>query len=120
MKKQAENWLNFAEIDLLTADKLLSDELLTQSTAFHLQQRVEKIFKAILENNNIPIPKTHNLERLYAMIEEIDSFSIELDEDVHKTNNNSLRRTIFVYQREQGEYNYCKSGKKHCWKHKAE
>ena len=65
---------NGAEIDLLTAEKLLSDEILTQSTAFHLQQCVEKLFKAILENNNILIPKTHNLERLHALIQEIDSF----------------------------------------------
>lgn len=82
MKKQAEKWLDFAKIDLLTAEKLLSDEILTQSTAFHLQQCVEKIFKAILENYSIQIPKTHNLERIYALIEEIDSFSITLDEDI--------------------------------------
>ena len=56
--------------------------MLTQSTAFHLQQCVEKSFKAILENNNIRIPKIHNLERIYAMIEEIDSLSLELNEDI--------------------------------------
>ena len=82
MKRQAEKWLAFAEVDLLTAEKLLDQKMLTQSTAFHLHQCVEKSFKAILENNDIKILRIHNLERLYAQVELIHSISINLDEDI--------------------------------------
>ena len=49
MKNQVEEWLDFASIDLRSAKKLLEDETLTQSAAFHLHQTVEKAFKATIE-----------------------------------------------------------------------
>ena len=49
MKKQVEERLEFATVDLRSAKKLLEDETLTQSAAFHLHQTVEKAFKAIIE-----------------------------------------------------------------------
>jgi len=52
----------------LSAEKLLNEEELTQSVTFHSHQTVEKSLKAILENENIRIPKTHDLEKLYGMI----------------------------------------------------
>ena len=76
MRKQAKIWLSFAETDLLTAEKLLNDERLTQSVAFHCHQAIEKSFKAILENKMINIPRIHDLIRLYNLIEES---GIELD-----------------------------------------
>jgi len=56
MRKQVEEWLHFAEIDLLSARKLLEDAYLTQSAAFHIHQSVEKCFKALIENLNLRIP----------------------------------------------------------------
>ncbi len=35
MKKQVEDWLRRAKIDLLSSKKLLEDDFLTQSVAFH-------------------------------------------------------------------------------------
>ena len=68
MKKQVEEWLNYAKIDLLTVNKLLEDDKLTQSAAFHVQQAVEKTFKALIENMNIRVPKVHDLEKLLGII----------------------------------------------------
>jgi HEPN domain-containing protein len=70
MKKQVEEWLEYAEIDLRSARKLLEDDTLTQSAAFHIHQTVEKSFKAIIENFNKKIPKIHDLEKLLEIITE--------------------------------------------------
>ncbi len=80
MKLITKSWLNYAEIDLQTCKKLLDDEFLTNSVAFHAQQVVEKCFKAVLEENNIKILKIHNLMRLYKQIEHLLKFDI--DEDI--------------------------------------
>ena len=73
--------MKFAKIDLDSAIKLLEDPGLTQCAAFHCQQSIEKSFKAILEEIQNKIPRTHDLEKLYGLIEE---YKIELviDEDV--------------------------------------
>lgn len=70
MKNQVEEWLDFASIDLRSAKKLLEDETLTQSAAFHLHQTVEKAFKATIEYSNTKIPKIHDLEKLMEIINE--------------------------------------------------
>ena len=70
MKKQVEEWLEFATVDLRSAKKLLEDETLTQSAAFHLHQTVKKAFKAIIEYLNKKIPKIHDLEKLMEIIKE--------------------------------------------------
>ena len=70
MKRQVREWLSFAEIDLLTARKLLDEELLTRSTAFHCHQAAEKALKAVIEDCGVRIPKIHDLKRLMSVIEE--------------------------------------------------
>ncbi len=82
MKRQVSNWLKHAEIDLLSAEKLLEDDSLSQSVAFHSHQAIEKSFKAILEENNFRIPKTHDLEKLLGMIQEIGVIIEGIDEDI--------------------------------------
>ena len=64
MRKQVEAWLSQAFIDLKTAERIVGDDELTPSTAFHCQQCVEKCMKALIENENDRVPKTHNLPRL--------------------------------------------------------
>jgi len=78
MKPQVKRWLEFAQVDLLSAEKLLNDDRLTQSVSFHCHQAIEKSFKAFLENISGKVPKIHDLERLYGMIKE---YQIELDLD---------------------------------------
>ena len=69
-KRQALHWLEAAKDDLDTITYLIDDEHLTNIVAFHAHQAVEKSLKALIEYNEIPLRKTHNLERLYNHIDE--------------------------------------------------
>lgn len=82
MRRQVRAWIEYAKIDLLSAEKLLEDEFLTRSAAFHIHQSIEKSFKALLENKGVRIPKTHDLERLYGIIQEIYTDFIGINEDI--------------------------------------
>ncbi len=81
MKKQAEQWLHFAYVDLRSAEKLGEEEYLTQAAAFHVHQCVEKSIKAILEHSNQKTPKIHNLVLLMELIREL-GVDPKTDEDV--------------------------------------
>jgi HEPN domain-containing protein len=81
MKKQVKEWLYHAQIDLLSAEKLLEEENLTQSTAFHCHQVIEKSLKAIIENLDLRIPHTHDVIKLYSLVRE-NNISLTLDEDI--------------------------------------
>jgi Uncharacterized conserved protein related to C-terminal domain of eukaryotic chaperone, SACSIN len=77
MNPSIKSWLELAAADLLAAQCLQEDERLTNISCFHSQQCVEKSLKALLESRNIISPKTHDLIRLYGLIEE--QLSIEED-----------------------------------------
>ena len=77
MNPSIKSWLELATAGLLAAQRLQGDEDLTNISCFHSQQCVEKSLKAFLESRNITPPKTHDLIRLYGMIEE--PWSIEED-----------------------------------------
>ena len=80
MKKQVEQWIKFAEIDLLTVSEIIGKPQLTNSAAFHCQQAIEKYFKAFILENEKPLAKIHNLLTLYGTIKEIAEF--DFDEDL--------------------------------------
>ncbi|CAN2042405.1 hypothetical protein GMMP15_70003 [Candidatus Magnetomoraceae bacterium gMMP-15] len=61
-------WLNRAQDDLNLIEEIIDREDLTNMVAFHSQQAVEKIFKAVIEELEIKFIKTHNLERLFKNI----------------------------------------------------
>ncbi|MEI7896830.1 MAG: HEPN domain-containing protein [bacterium] len=71
MKQTTKDWLTFAEEDLLAAKTLAQEERLTSLVAFHCQQCVEKCFKAMIEEQDKPSIRSHDLLRLqqYATIE---------------------------------------------------
>ena len=69
MKKITELWLNVAFDDLAAAKQLLSVEGLTNLVAFHTQQCIEKSMKALLEEKTLPNVKTHDLLRLYRLLQ---------------------------------------------------
>jgi HEPN domain-containing protein len=69
MKVSTQQWLEFAKADLVNCERIFDDEFLTTIVAFHSQQAVEKCFKALIEENNLIIPRIHNLIRLYQIIE---------------------------------------------------
>ena len=79
MKATTKDWFNYAKIDLQTCEKILNDEFLTNSVAFHAQQTVEKSFKAIFEEHGLKIPRTHNLLRLHNKLGELINFPIDED-----------------------------------------
>lgn len=76
MKRLTKEWLNAAEDDLITAETLLTNPILTNIIAFHSQQAVEKTLKAIIEEFSISSIKTHNLQSLLIKIEKIIPFSV--------------------------------------------
>ena len=71
MKDTTRQWLDFAETDLRTCEKLLDDDFLTNIVAFHSQQVIEKCFKAINEEHGIQLPGIHTLTRLYGSVQSI-------------------------------------------------
>jgi len=105
MKRQVKEWLRRAEVDLLSAEKLLDDEFLTQSVAFHAHQVIEKSLKAILENSERKIPKIHDLEKLYGLVEEA-GIKIDIDEDMLAQIND-----VYIDTRYPGDVGLIQEGK---------
>ena len=64
MKQTTKDWLIIAEEDLLAAKTLAHEERLTNLVSFHCQQCIEKCFKAIIEEQDKPFIKSHDLKRL--------------------------------------------------------
>ncbi len=48
MKKLAKEWLKYDQMDLLTIERIIDEEHLTNIVAFHAQQCIEKSFKALI------------------------------------------------------------------------
>lgn len=69
MKKQAEDWLSFAEDDLKLIEKIIDEESLTNMMVFHSQQAIEKSLKSVLEEYESMVPRIHNLIKLKEMTE---------------------------------------------------
>ena len=78
MKKLAEEWSKYAYKDLLTIEKILEDKNLTNITAFHAQQCIEKSFKALILLETNEIPKIHNLLKLYGTVRNYRKISFEM------------------------------------------
>lgn len=69
MKPTTKEWITAAEDDLLSANKLSSEERLTNIVAFHCQQCLEKGFKALIEEQGKSSVKSHDLLRLKDLAE---------------------------------------------------
>jgi HEPN domain-containing protein len=69
MKPVVKEWLDYAQKDLKAAEILISDSDLTATACFHSQQCVEKCLKAVVETKGQNPPKSHDLIRLYGMVE---------------------------------------------------
>jgi HEPN domain-containing protein len=66
MKEITKDWLDSATDDLKIITKLTDDETLTHQIAFHAQQAIEKTLKALVEEYEIGLIRTHSLETLIA------------------------------------------------------
>ena len=58
MKRETTEWLRISREDLQSAAYLFEKRLF-RMVCYHAQQTVEKIFKAVLVENKIDIPKVH-------------------------------------------------------------
>ena len=63
-------WIEKAEADYITTQKLLppTNPQLYDIICFHAQQCIKKYLKAWLQEADIPVPRTHNLEELLVLI----------------------------------------------------
>jgi HEPN domain-containing protein len=78
MKKAVNEWLRFARRDLLTAETLSRSKIfLAEPIAFHSQQAAEKAIKAFLAAHSKRFGKTHNIETLLKLVEQIDDLFAE-------------------------------------------
>ena len=81
MKKQADQWLTFANYDLVTITEIIENELLTATVAFHAQQCIEKSLKAILSFHDLKIPRIHDLRKLYSTVSDTEK-NLLIDSDL--------------------------------------
>lgn len=72
MQPLTAEWVQKAEGDLATARRELRARTAPNYDAacFHAQQCAEKYLKALLQENNIPIGKTHNLSLLLDLLKD--------------------------------------------------
>lgn len=81
MKDKAKAWLKFAEMDKITAEKILEEDGLSNIVLFHSQQTVEKTLKAVLEEMELDVPKTHGLKKLYFLLPENIRNSLKIEQE---------------------------------------
>jgi HEPN domain-containing protein len=103
MKQTTKNWITLAEDDLLAAKTLAEEDRLTNLVSFHCQQCLEKCFKAIIEEQDKPSIKSHDLLRLQfnADIKLSDSETILL----------STINEVYIDSRYPGELGLLPNGK---------
>ncbi len=68
-----ETWIRYAEDDWHDSQILASAGRNMRSACFHLQQCIEKLFKAELMRMEAPVPKTHNLHELSKLLNQVDA-----------------------------------------------
>jgi HEPN domain-containing protein len=83
MKFLSSEWIRAADDDLRTIDEIIKNENLAHICAFHAQQCVEKLLKAILAEYSSEIPKIHSLIRLHELA--IQYLSLDFEKDMMKT-----------------------------------
>jgi HEPN domain-containing protein len=66
----AKEWLKAANEDLVLLEEIKNNSYITNMIAFHSQQSIEKVLKAILCFNGTDIPKIHSLNKLFKLNEQ--------------------------------------------------
>ena len=67
-----EAWIRYAEDDWQDSQILATAGRNGRSICFHVQQCIEKLFKAELMRMALPVPKTHNLRELSDLLHQAD------------------------------------------------
>lgn len=77
MKQRTEEWIQKAEDDWTIARREMnSDEPVWDGICFHAQQCAEKYLKAVLEEENIEVPKVHDL---VVLLDQMDDTAHEIE-----------------------------------------
>lgn len=79
MKKEAKTWLNYARENLDSSEILLESKLYNPSLQ-NAQQTVEKAFKAILIEKEIPVKRTHDIFELNLILKN-NNITIRISEE---------------------------------------
>lgn len=79
MKKEAKTWLNYARENLDSSEILLESKLYNPSLQ-NAQQTVEKAFKAILIEKEIPVKRTHDIFELNLILKK-NNITIRISEE---------------------------------------
>ncbi len=66
-----------ARDDLDVVEEIIDIAHLTNISAFHCQQAIEKSFKALLEEHNEVVPRIHNLVRLHNLVKDKLNFTAD-------------------------------------------
>jgi HEPN domain-containing protein len=104
MKPITSDWLKSAETDLLTVTEILENPALTTVVAFHAQQCIEKVFKALIEEHDLPFARTHDLLTLKGLTDRICPLAV--DEDLL-----SLLNKLYIDARYPGELGLLPTGR---------
>ena len=93
MKPATNEWVSKADGDFATAGREIRARKMPNYDAvcFHCQQCAEKYLKAILQENEMRIPKIHNLLELLAMILKFDGSYAFLKADLDVLEEFSVR-----------------------------
>jgi HEPN domain-containing protein len=93
MKRQTARWVRKAEDDIEGARDLAARKPpLRDLVCFHCQQAAEKYLKAFLQEAGVPVPRTHDLDRLLNLVVAHDSTLQRLERGL-----NSLSRYAVDY-----------------------
>jgi HEPN domain-containing protein len=80
LQSYLESWLNKAEHDLMSAQRLLEIEpVILDNACFHCQQAIEKCLKAYLIYNGVDIQKTHDIIALLGQCSNFDPVFASID-----------------------------------------
>lgn len=80
MRFLTQEWLKAANDDVIVLNEIVDNPAVTNLTAFHCQQCIEKCFKAVLEEHALRVSKIHSLVTLHEEVNKVYSF--DFDEDV--------------------------------------
>jgi HEPN domain-containing protein len=78
-------WIEKADADLRVAEQLAAEAALNvrirEIVGFHCQQAAEKYLKALLTRHAVEFPKTHDIQALLGLAQQIDPVSVEAMRD---------------------------------------
>jgi HEPN domain-containing protein len=98
-----KEWLKAASDDLRASENLLQYPELTNIIAFHCQQCIEKSFKAIAEEKEVMVSKTHDLIKLHFLLKD---YLVAIDLEILREINE-----LYIDSRYPGEMGLLPNGK---------